>query len=347
MIIVNARFLTQPITGVQRFSIEISKELKKNFQDKIQFVSSPGIIHKDLAKTLDVKVIGINRSHIWEQLDLFIYLLKMDSPLLLSLGFTGPLFYKNQIISIHDVAFKVYRKTFSFSFGLVYNYVVPRVAKKCKHIFTVSYSAKKELISEFEINESKITVIYNGISSIFKESKNLLFNKPEKKYILTVSSHHPRKNFKRLIQAFQKLNNDSIDLYIIGNFSKHFANDENDKTYKNVKFLQNIDDQQLLGYYKNAELFVFPSLYEGFGIPVVEAMSQNLTCVISDIPVFKEIGDSSIIYVDPLDVNSIVEGLKKGLSSTTRKKYKKLQQFSWEKSSEVMKDVLDRFMIKD
>lgn len=345
MIIVNARFLTQPTTGVQRFAIEISKLLKLKFQNKIRFVTCPGIIHQHIADDLEAEVIGINKSHIWEQVDLYFYLLKNGSPLLLSLGFTGPLFYKNQIVSIHDVAFKLYKKTFSKSFSLVYNYVVPRVAKTCLHVITVSHSAKNELIREFDIPESKILVVYNGISSIFTKTEKNKFKKTTKPYILTVSSHHPRKNYKRLIEAFRKLDNNALDLYVIGNFIDHFANRKDYKEEGNVKFLTRVSDEQLLAYYQNAELFVFPSLYEGFGIPVIEAMSQNLTCVISDIPVFREIGDESVIYVDPLSVESITLGLKKGLSlSTKHVNYPNLDKFSWQKSAELVSDLLIKFL---
>jgi glycosyltransferase involved in cell wall biosynthesis len=245
------------------------------------------------------------------------------------------------------VAFKLYSETFSKSFSLVYNYIVPRVAKRCLHIITVSHTAKKELIDEFAIPESKILVVYNGISSIFNSNKRVKFKKPSRPYILTVSSHHPRKNYKRLIEAFENLKEKDIDLYVIGNFINHFANKNDYQEQSNIKFLKNISDQQLLGYYQNADLFVFPSLYEGFGIPLIEAMSQNLTCVASDIPVFREIGDESVIYVDPLRIESITLGLKEGLSKKRQiNNYFKLEKFDWEKSAKLVSDLLAKSLIK-
>jgi len=345
MIIVNARFLTQPITGVQRFAIEISRLLKLRFQGDIRFITCPGIIHQKIAKELDAEVVGVNKSHVWEQVDLYLYLLRNGSPLLLSLGFTGPLLYKNQIVSIHDVAFKLYKDTFSKSFSSVYNFVVPRVAKRCLHIITVSHSAKHELVKEFDLPESKIQVVYNGISSVFRKNKKVIFKKPAKPYILTVSSHHPRKNYKRLIQAFEHLKVKDVDLYVIGNFINHFAHKKDYQENSNVKFLTNVSDEELLGYYQNAELFVFPSLYEGFGIPVIEAMSQHLRCVISDIPVFREIGDESVIYIDPLNVQSITDGIKKGLLNPTKTQhYPKLEKFNWENSAESVSNLLNNYL---
>tara|TARA_R110000868_G_scaffold221046_2_gene472494 strand:+ start:266 stop:1306 length:1041 start_codon:yes stop_codon:yes gene_type:complete len=346
MIIINARFLTQPISGVQRFGIEISKIVKKQLKDQVCFVTCPGVIHIELFEELEAKIIGVNKSHIWEQIDLFAYLSLNKNPLLVSFGYTGPLFYKNQIVSIHDVAFKYYKESFSKSFAFVYNYLVPRIAKKCLHVFTVSEAAKKEVVKELKLPSQKVSVVYNGISSIFKNAEKLSWkDKSVKPYILTVSSHHPRKNYERLIEAFNALNDTEIQLYVIGNFVGHFSNTVAIKPNKKVKFLTNITDEQLVAYYQKAELFVFPSLYEGFGIPVIEAMSQHLPCVISDIPVFKEIGDESVIYVNPRDVDSISKGIIKGLNLVDKTlNYPKLDQFSWEKSANKVVKILKNFL---
>lgn len=348
MVIVNARFLTQHITGVQRFAIEISKELKRRYNGEIEFVTHPGIIHKELYDLLGAKTIGYSKSHIWEQVDLYLYLLKKSNPLLVSFGYTGPLFYKRQIVTIHDMAFKFYRNTFSKSFGLIYNFLVPRLALKALHIFTVSESAKNELVEQLNVERKKITVIYNGITDVFKIKgpKNKDF-KIKGKYILTVSSHHPRKNYKRLIQAFGEIEDTSIKLFVIGNKVSNFADDlrEDKGTINNrVVFLKNITDIELASYYMNADLFVFPSLYEGFGIPVIEAMIFGKTCVLSDIPVFREIGNKDVIYVDPHSTDSIKNGIEKGLKmDKSPKEYSKLENFSWSKSAETVYKVINDF----
>lgn len=344
MIVINARFLTQPITGVQRFAIEISKLLKLKLNGEVCFVTCPGIIHKDLAVELDAKVIGINKSHIWEQIDLHLFLLKKSKPILISFGYTGPLFYKKQIISIHDVAFKLFKNTFSKSFSLVYNFLVPRLAKKCLHIITVSNTAKEELCFELDLPSEKITVVYNGISPIFKLKNKFLLKNHHKPYILTVSSHHPRKNYDRLLKAFNGIGTNNVDLYVVGNFIDHFNSDNDIKQISNVKYLTNVSDKQLLVYYQNAEFFIFPSLYEGFGIPVIEAMSQNLRCVISDIPVFREIGDESVTYIDPKSVKSIQMGIEKTLNSPKEEiEYSKLLKFNWEDSSDKVINIMKNF----
>ena len=115
-IFVNARFLTQHMTGVQRYAVEICLELKRMMGDDIEFVSPCNIIQKKYAEMLNVRIIGRHKGHIWEQIDLPSYLRKNDNPLLLNLCNTAPLFYKNKIVTVHDVAFMPYPQTFSKSF---------------------------------------------------------------------------------------------------------------------------------------------------------------------------------------------------------------------------------------
>ena len=144
MIIINARFLTQPITGVQRVGIEWSKRLKK-LRNDIVFVSPNNILHHELAEELEVEVIGRFKGHVWEQIDLYKYVISKGGPLLMSFGFTGPVFYNNQIVTIHDLGFKIYPERESFKFRLLYNILVPILIRKAKKILKVSEFSKKQI----------------------------------------------------------------------------------------------------------------------------------------------------------------------------------------------------------
>uniref|UniRef100_UPI0040497599 glycosyltransferase n=1 Tax=Flavobacterium sp. TaxID=239 RepID=UPI0040497599 len=160
LIIINCRFLSQTISGVQRFAIEMCLELKKKNLNII-FVSPRNIIHHDLAEQLDVKSIGKLKGHFWEQVTLRDYVTKNDG-LLLSFCNTGPLFLKNQIITIHDLCFMTHPHWFSKSFTIVYNFLIPKIVKKSKHIITVSETSKNEISEKLKINPEKISVIYNA-----------------------------------------------------------------------------------------------------------------------------------------------------------------------------------------
>lgn len=330
MIIINARFLTQPISGVQRFAIEISKELNKsNLQ--VLFLTPKNIIHHDLAKELNAKVLGKLTGHLWEQLELQTYILRKDA-FLISFCNTGPLFVKNQIVTIHDLCFKIHPEWFSKSFSLFYNFLIPKLVKVSKAIITVSNVSKRELIEELNVPAEKITVIYNAVASIFEESNPLKIGEGKRlidcDYILTVSSHHPRKNFERLVKAFKLIKQNDLKLCIIGNVHKNFYSNELAEDV-NVLYLQNISDEELIQYYKNAKFFVFASVYEGFGIPIIEALKVGTPVCVSDIPVFHEICQESILYFDPYDVNDIKDKMIQLLNNSEEVSNMDFARFSW------------------
>lgn len=348
MIIINARFLTQPITGVQRFAIEISKELNKSDLDVV-FVAPCNIIHQDLANELNVKCIGTFKGHLWEQISLPKYVLK-NNALLVSLCNTAPCFISNQIVTIHDLCFKVHPEWFSKRFSTVYNFLIPRIAKKSLHIVTVSNTSKEEIINELSIPAKKISVIYNAVAPIFLKNHNLEDSNNhllKKKYLLTVSSHHPRKNFERMIEAFKSIENKDLFLFIVGNDNKHFANSPlTIESNPRIRFLSNIPDTDLISYYKHASLFVYPSLYEGFGIPIIEALSQQTPVCVSNIPVFKEVCGDHAVYFDPYSTLSIKNAIEYSLQNVDRfsalEYTSTITRFSWKSSASALYDLISK-----
>ncbi|WP_224485305.1 glycosyltransferase family 4 protein [Robertkochia aurantiaca] len=338
-IIINGRFLSQPITGVQRFASEITAILCQS--KNVEVVAPKNIIHWGLAKKFNVKIIGTFVGHSWEQFDLMIYL-KKEKCLLLSLCNTGPLLCLTQVITIHDLGFRKHPEWYSKKFSLYYNFLIPKLAKLSKHILTVSEYSKMELINELGIIEEKISVVYNAPSKIFRitEDKDKSHGN-NKNYILTVSSHHPRKNFKNLISAFNLMSQEDLFLYIIGNNNNNFNSNIDYKTVDNVRFLENISDNELVDYYKGAKLFVFASFYEGFGIPIIEAMSMGVPVCVSDIPVFHEVCGSSAYYFDPHDVEDMANKIHKSLVSPKNIKESNISDFNWGKSAKKIFRILE------
>ncbi|WP_086476180.1 glycosyltransferase family 4 protein [Arenibacter amylolyticus] len=348
MIVINARFLTQPISGVQRFAIEISKELNKSGLPVV-FVAPKNIIHHELAEELDVKYIGGFKGHLWEQITLQKYVLRKNA-LLISFCNTAPLFIKKQIVTIHDLCFKIHPEWFSKTFSTAYNFLIPRIAKTSLHIITVSETSKKEIVKELLISENKVSVVYNAVAPIFFKDQSLEFsnnNLLKNNYLLTVSSHHPRKNFERLIEAFVLIDDNDLYLYIIGNVNEHFANKSiNEVTNNRIRFLADISDAELVNYYRFAKLFVFPSLYEGFGIPIIEALSQKTPVCVSDIPVFKEVCGDNAIYFDPKSPLSIKNGILNGLENenmVNKHRNKLALKYSWKTSADLLVGIIKKF----
>jgi len=342
-IVINALFLSQKITGVQRYAIEISKELKKIFKDEIKFVAPKDIIHHELAKTLEVEVIGNFTGFLWEQIDLKYYLLRNNNPVLLNLRNTAPLFHQKNIIVIHDLIFMKNKKWFSKKFSYFYRFFAPILLKKALKVITVSDFSKQDIIKTFNINPQKTEVIYNAVSKEFKEYSGKDSENKYGDYILSVASFlSPRKNLCNIIKAFNKLNIQNLKLIVVGAELKHFS-DQN--MFNEIKFNENIilagyvDDKTLLNFYKNAKLLVFPSLYEGFGIPPIEAMSCGCPVLVSNAASLPEVCADAAYYTDPYNVDDISDGLNKILTDNDlrnnliQKGYARQAEFSWENSA--------------
>ena len=346
MFFITARFLTQNITGVQRFAIEISKQLKKIYNDKIEFVSPKNIIHKDLANELNVKIIGNKTGHLWEQIDLPKYLKENNNPLLLNFANTAPFFYKNKIITVHDIAYERFPQTFDWKFRLFYKIAIPNIIKTSKHIFTVSQFSKSEIINFYHPNPNKIDVIYNAVNDIFKPKTN----NTKEDYILAVSSLNYQKNFHSLIKAFNLLEDKNIKLYLVGGINKNFASLELLKDIehnKNIIFRGRVDDDELIKLYSNAKCFLCPSLYEGFGIPPLEAQACGCPVIVSNVASLPEVCRDSALYCDPYDTEDIKNKIEMLLNNEELQKeciqkgFENIKRFSWKKSAEKIINIIE------
>ncbi len=348
-IFINSRFLTQKITGSQRFAIEISRQLKKLAPDRFKFVAPKNIIHWSIVKELNAEIIGINTGHIWEQIDLPLYLKKQGSPLVLNLVNTAPLFYKNKIVVIHDVSWKHFPYTVSKKFYLWYKFLIPKIAKNSKLLLTVSNFSKKDLVKELKINEDKIEIIYNSVSDNFK-----FLNLSREKIILSVASLQPYKNLEGLIKAFVLLKNSDkfsdFKLVLVGGYNKKvFSNTkifEMAEGRSDIVFTGYLSDDELIKYYNKASLFVFPSFFEGFGIPPLEAMACGCPCVVSNVASLPEVCGDAAYYVNPYDVDDIARGIEKVLTDESlrqaliKKGFENVKRFSWQESAKKIIEVI-------
>lgn len=317
--IIAARFLSQPITGVQRFAIEMSLALIKNKNIDIQIVAPKRILDNNLIISLKVEKYGFFNSHLWDQLDLLRYLKENQNPLIVNFANTLPIFYKNKISIIHDIIFEKFPCTTSYLYRNIYHFIFPLMIENSRHIITVSEFSKKELIEFYGIKEDNISVVYNCVNKKFKKVKE----EYNDKYILAVSSIAFHKNFPNIIEAFLKIKTENIKLYIIGNINKKIFGRKslsilkNIKDNKKIKFLGYVKEEELIKFYSNAKCFVYPSIYEGFGLPPLEAQACGCPVVISNIPVFLEIYKESALFFNPFDIDDIANKIDLILNDNT------------------------------
>lgn len=345
MIVVNARFLTQSITGVQRFAIEISLRLKEILKEEVVFVSPKDIVLREYARQLKVATFGKMHGHLWEQIELPLYLRRHGSPLLVCLCNTAPLYYGNKIVTLHDVAFYVFPKMFSKPFLVVYRFMIPRILKSAKRVMTVSRFSKQEIIKYCGTEADKISVVYNAVSGGFKyvEDKELA----KHQYFLAVSSLNYRKNFAAVLDAFKKFeeHNENGNLYIIGDMtnSSFVALDiDKYKSNKRIKFLGRVSDYDLSRYYSNAVAFIYPSLYEGFGIPPLEAQQCHCPVISSNATSLPEVTGQSALFNSPYDIDGFVSNMQKLFDNPSLrneligKGLNNIKRFSWSDSANIV-----------
>ena len=227
--------------------------------------------------------------------------------------------------------------------------------KYSKHIITVSEYSKKEISDYFGVDKDKISIVYNGVDNKFKPKK--LPN--QDRYILGVSSVAYHKNIIRLIESFLLLKNNYIKLYIVGSLNKKIYGKESlkiinlAKKNQNIKYLGRVDDDKLIELYSNAVCFVYPSLYEGFGIPPLEAQACGCPIVISDIPVFKEVYANSALFFNPYDPEDMAKKIENIIDSSNMRKeliqkgFKNVKKYTWENSARQFFNILNKVIKND
>ena len=233
------------------------------------------------------------------------------------------------IFTIHDLR-RIYFSVF-FVKKIAYKIFFKFFLYKADKIIVVSEAIKNEILKYF--NNLKVKVIYNTIDlSLFKKISlkdikiiKKKYNLP-KKFIITVGHQEKRKNYLRLIKAIKilKRNENNIFLVIIGQKADETKNIYNLikslNLNSNIKIFSNLNNFEVRCFYKLANLFVFPSIYEGFGIPILESMAANTPMTLSNTEVFREITLNQGVYFDPFDPLSIATKIKYVMSEKTIKK---------------------------
>lgn len=255
---------------------------------------------------------------------------------------------QKKAVVIHDLTY-IYYPEFVEKRNLSHlKRVVPRSVKNADIIITVSESVKSELVKEFSINPEKCMVTYIPPDKIYykhqaiNHSLKKKYGIPNSNYILFVGNLEPRKNLVCLIEAYKKLPQDiksKYKLVIAGSKGwnlQPLTNQLSKDDSKNIILTGFIDKKDMPTLYKMASIFVFPSLYEGFGIPILESMVSGTAVIASDIPVLRETAGLAALYFDPNSPKDLAEKIEVLLSNPNLKTNlvklgkNNLNRFSWD-----------------
>jgi len=251
-----------------------------------------------------------------------------------------------KITTIHDFGFLKFPATAHPKIKSVMARRLKWVKKEVDMIIAISESTKKDIMEILNIPEEKIKVVYeaapNDVVQIKDQKKiNQIKNKYklDDGFLLSVATLEPRKNLKRIILAFQKIKKDfpSMKLVIAGKSGwDQGLNEIIRQKQSDIVFSGYVNRDDLMTLYSSASCFVFPSLYEGFGLPILEAMKCGAPVVTSNVSSMSEITGQAGVLVDPLSVEKIAQGIKKAISdkeSLIKKGFKQADSFSWEKTA--------------
>jgi glycosyltransferase involved in cell wall biosynthesis len=352
-------------TGVEWYSYYLIEELKKitaNTQDQF-FLYTDKKLKGDLSKlpkNWKEKKLFWPFKYFWTKIRLSLEMLKNKPDVLFIPSHVLPLFFpKKTVITIHDLGYERYPEAYPkiFRFYLKKNYQLAcRLAEK---IIVPSNFTKKELITLYKVPAEKIEVVNLGYNEkIFRKIdekekienflKKIGIKKP---YLLFVGRLEIKKGIKCLLQAYKflLLNYQSLDISLVlaGKPGYGYNEIKNLKSkIKNLIEVGHLNQDDLPYLYNGAEIFIFPSLYEGFGMPVLEAMACGCPVIASDIEVLKEVGNDAVLFFKTDDFKDLVKKIKKILENQKLKEqmiqkgFKRVKNFSWQKCAQRTLEIL-------
>ncbi len=336
MIVINGRFLTQKVTGVQRYARELISALDKIIdKDEVQIALPPEAI--DIPDYKNIKVVRVGKLHnrLWEHLSLPLYTIKHHATSL-NLCNVAPLLSPG-IVCQHGAKTRSRPQDFGRQFLIWYRFLGWNQGRRCKKILTVSNFSKSEVLKyQPYVNPEKIIVIPNAwqhfVRTGFDENTLTKYGLEKGKYYFSMASFEPNKNFKWVAETAKR--NPDIKFAISGAINeKVFADGLGFERPENMLLLGYVSDEEAKTLMRDCEGFLFPTYYEGFGIPPLEALSAGAKkIVVSDIPVMHEVFEDEVYYIDPdkydYDLSQVPEC----------KSDKALYKYSWEKSARKLYD---------
>ena len=352
---INGRFLEQPVTGVQRYSREVLRALDDLLvsgwidRERYRFICLASRAARDLPpwKWIRVETVGRRTGNLWEQLDLP---WAARGRLCFSPANVGPYFLPGQVVTIHDASVFAMPQAYSLPFRWKHRTLYRRLGQTARTILTVSEFSKRELVRWCGILPAKIRVIPEGREHILRVPADATvferLNIGSLPYFLCVGSNSPHKNFGVVLEALARLECKDFEVIIAGgDFAKVFQA-QAQPLPENARRVGYLQDAELRALYQRAAGFIFPSLYEGFGLPPLEAMTCGCPVLCSNASSLPEVGGAALRYFDPTDAAQLAQQMAQLASDPAlqaelrRKGTRQAELFSWAKTAQATWEVL-------
>lgn len=341
--LLNARILQQPMTGVGRYLDEVLAAWPGAPPARID---PPGWAIQGL------------KGHAWEQL---VLPTRVGGELLWSPVHSGPLAVANQVVTVHDLVPLDHPEWLNRGFARWYGFMLPRLVRRARHVIAISEFTRERLLEATGLSDDRVTVIHNGVGARFRpsagdERRDMRdrLGLGDTRYLLSVGTLEPRKNLPGLLRAWRQALPrlpDDLELVIAGapGRASVFAESKMDELPARVRRVGRVSDEMLPSLYAEAEWFVYLSLYEGFGLPPLEAMACGTPAIVSDIPVFREVTSDASIAVPPLDTDAVTEAMVTAVDDSalrdrlSERGLRQAAKFDWQETARRTREVLERF----
>ena len=357
-IAVDTHHLLLEHAGTKRVTLNILKQFRKD--QEIELLELKPSYSLTYRKSGFSKIAGHIVRFFWVQINLPYLCLVKRVDFLLSPEFYTPVFTScRRGVIAHDAHIRAHKQFISpVWFYLYYIPFIEYAIRRADLIFTVSRFSKKQIVNSMHLDDSKVHVVYNGVDSCFTDfcqspvEGNLLSpTLVKKEYILFVGTFEARKNIERLIEAFALfkksagINAEKIKLAIVGKPSSGVYSNRNKQIINLVGSLEMsneivlcgfVPDASLPDFYRNAVILAFPSLYEGFGLPIIEGFASGVPVLTSNVCSMPEIAGDAALLTDPYDIQDMASKMEKLIFDTKLRERliplanKRVKEFTWE-----------------
>lgn len=366
-IVIDARVVVHNQShGIARYTDELVRNLK-NIKSPFLFTlfanqNSP-LLKQEWPEHIQFRVLRTSWISLIGQIELFKHLNELKPDLFHSPSFIVPFLSRVPLVTtIHDLNHVVLSENYSIFHRLYYSVLLARKIKRSKAVITVSGFSKQEIVNFFQTQPEHVRVIHNGISEQFQNppargdaALEACLKKYElpSEYILSIGNKKPHKNIARLVEAWAK-SSINTPLVLLSDFDQSLL--EIAETFHkkhNLHFLRFVPNDILPSIYAGAKLFVYPSIYEGFGFPPLEAAACGIPVVVSNCSSLPEVMRDCALYIDPSNIDDIAVTLEKALARTPEqqdriKRGRELvKTYSWAKAAEATHHVYENVLLKN